>query len=162
MPVKSLLDTKTATMLNAAIAAELYAANLYRYLATHLQRLGYFGAQKFCLAESAHELDHHQLLVDYMDDRGAVAAMPAVPAISDACTGLRDALEIAYETELELERDYVKWFKACDCEITRQFLLQFLETQRKAVGEMSDWIARLDRCGTDNAALLVLDKELGQ
>ncbi len=162
MPVKSLLDPKTEQMLNAAIEAELYASNLYKHIANHLQRLGYFGAQKFFLAEAGHELEHYQTLVDYIDDRGAVAKMPAVPAINEACGGLRDALEIAFETELQLERDYVKWYKACECEVTRQFLLQFLEIQRKSVGEFGDLIARLDRCGTDNAALLIMDKELGE
>ena len=162
MPTKSLLPTQTPAILNAAIAAELYAANLYKHVANQMQRLGYFGAQKFLLAESQHELAHYQILVDYMDDRGAMANMPAVPAITETCGSLRDAIEIAYETELQLERDYVKWYQACPCEITRQFLLQFLEIQRKAVGEMSDWIARLDRCGTDNAAVLILDKELAE
>lgn len=162
MPTKSLLPTHTPAMLNAAIAAELYAANFYKHLANQMQRMGYFGAQKFLLTESAHELEHYQRLVDYMDERGAMADMPAVPAITETCSSLRDAIEIAYETELQLERDYVGWYKACPCEITRQFLLQFLEIQRKAVGEMSDWIARLDRCGTDNAALLILDKELAE
>ena len=162
MPTKSLLPTNTPAILNAAIAAELYAANLYKHVANQMQRLGYFGAQKFLLAESQHELGHYQILVDYMDERGAMADMPAVPAITETCSSLRDAIEIAYETELQLERDYVGWYKACPCEITRQFLLQFLEIQRKAVGEMSDWIARLDRCGTDNAAVLILDKELGE
>ena len=162
MPTKSLLPTQTPATLNAAIAAELYAANLYKHVANQMQRMGYFGAQKFLLTESAHELEHYQRLVDYMDERGAMADMPAVPAITETCSSLRDAIEIAYETELQLERDYVKWYQACPCEITRQFLLQFLEFQRKAVGEMSDWIARLDRCGTDNAAVLILDKELGQ
>lgn len=162
MPTKSLLPTQTPAILNAAIAAELYAANLYKHVANQMQRLGCFGAQKFLLAESQHELAHYQILVDYMDDRGAMANMPAVPAITETCGSLRDALEVAYETELQLERDYVKWYQTCPCEITRQFLLQFLEVQRKAVGEMSDWIVRLDRCGTDNAAVLILDKELGQ
>ena len=162
MPVKSLLAPKTEQMLNAAIEAELYASNLYKHVANHMQRLGYFGAQKFFLAEAGHELGHYQALVGYINDRGSMAGMPAIPAINEACGGLRDALEIAFETELELERDYVKWFKACDCEITRQFLLQFLEIQRKAVGEFGDLISRLDRCGTDNAALLMLDKELGE
>ena len=162
MPTKSLLQGQTAAMLNAAIAAELYASNLYKHLANQMQRMGYFGAQKFLLTESAHELEHYQRLVDYMDERGDMASMPAVPAMTETCSGLRDMLEMVFETELQLERDYVGWFKACQCEITRQFLLQFLKLQRKSVGEISDWIARLERCGNDNAALLILDKELGE
>ena len=162
MPTKSLLQGQTASMLNAAIAEELYASNLYKHLANQMQRMGYFGAQKFLLTESAHELEHYQRLVDYMDERGDMASMPAVPAMTETCNGLRDMLEMVYETELQLERKYTGWYKACPCEITRQFLLQFLELQRKSVGEISDWIARLERCGNDNAALLILDKELGE
>ena len=161
MPTKPLISKQVESSINAAIASELYASHLYRHIANHMQRLGYFGAQKFFQAEASHEVEHSQMLVDYLNDMGVVASMPMVDAITEDIASLADALEAAYDTEAQLLKDYVKWHGGSDL-VTQQFLLQFIEIQRKAVGEFGDLISRLDRCGDDKAALLMLDKELGE
>ena len=161
MPTKPLISKQVESSLNAAIASEFYASHLYRHLANHLQRLGYFGAQKFFLGEAADELTHQQKLADFMNDMGAVAQTPAIEAMTEAVGSLADALESAYDTEAQLLKDYVAWHRSAD-PVTQQFLLQFIEIQRRSVGEFGDWISRLDRCGDDKAALLMLDKELGE
>lgn len=162
MPVKNLLSPTAESALNAAVSAELYASHLYKHIANQMQRLGYFGAQKFFAGEANDELGHYQKLADFMNDRGTTAKLPSLEAITDSIASLRDALETAFDTELQLERDYVRWYKQCDDEIVRQFLLQFLETQRKSVGEYGDLISRLDRVGEDRCGMLILDKELGE
>lgn len=162
MPVKSLLTSNEKNLLNRAVEAELYASNFYRHLANQCQRLGFFGAQKFFQAEAGHEIDHYQRLASFLNDRGDVATVPTIEAPEDEISGLRDAIEAAYDTELQLERDYSDWYRRCDSEVTRQFLLQFLEIQRQAVGEFGDLIARLDRAGDDPCGLLLIDKELGE
>lgn len=161
MPTPSLLSAESTRTLQSAVASELYASALYKSLANQLQRLGYFGAQKFFAAESAHELDHYQLIADYMSDMGGMAKIPTVPAPEEKIEGLRDSIEAAFDTELQLMRDYAQWYAECKCEITKQFLLQFIEHQRKSVGEFGDLISRLDRAGTDVCALLMIDTELG-
>jgi ferritin len=45
---------------------------------------------------------------------------------------------------------------------TQQFLLHSIEDQRKSVGELGDLMARLERAGTNEAAILILDQELGE
>lgn len=161
MPVKSLLSEKAEAMLNEAIASELYASNLYKHIANQLQRLGYFGAQKFFASESADELVHYQGIVDFINDRGCVAKVPALPAMTESIETLRDALEAGFDTELQLERDYARWYSGCGDVIVQQFLLHYLELQRKSVGEYSDLISRLDRVGDDKCGVLLIDQELG-
>lgn len=162
MPVQNQFQPAVEKMLADAVHAELYASNLYKHVANQLQRLGYFGAQKFFLSESADELGHYQRHVDYINDRGSVAPVPAVEAMRDPVNSLRGAIELAYETELELQRNYAKWFQASVADpVTQQHLLQFLELQRKAVGEYGDLIARLDRVGDDLCGVLLIDQELG-
>lgn len=162
MPVKSLLSASAAAVINEAIASELYASNLYKHVANQLQRLGYFGAMKFFQGESADELEHYQKLADFMSDRGTVAKVPAIEAMTESVATLQDALEIAFDTELQLERDYAKWYRGTDDVIVQQFLLQFLEIQRKSVGEYSDLIARLERVSSDPCGILLIDKEMGE
>lgn len=160
---KSLLSPEVKACLDEAVHAELYAANLYKHIANQLQRLGYFGAQKFFLAESASELEHYQIHANYQNDSGTVASIPAIEAMDEPIGTLRDAIETAYDTELQLEKDYVRWYSACTKDpVTAEFLLQFLRGQRKSVGEYGDLLSRLDLAGDDRAALLQIDNKLGK
>ena len=160
---KSLLSPEVKACLDEAVHAELYAANLYKHIANQLQRLGYFGAQRFFLAESASELEHYQVHANYQNDSGTVAGIPAIEAMDEPIGTLRDAIEAAYDTELQLEKDYVRWYSACTKDpVTAEFLLQFLRIQRQSVGEYGDLLARLDLAGDDRAALLQIDNELGK
>ena len=160
---KSLLSPEVKACLDEAVHAELYAANLYKHIANQVQRLGYFGAQKFFLAESASELEHYQIHANYQNDSGTVAGIPAIEAMDEPIGTLRDVIEAAYDTELQLEKDYIRWYSACTKDpVTAEFLLQFLRGQRKSVGEYGDLLARLDLAGDDRAALLQIDNELGK
>lgn len=163
--MKSLLSAGVEANLNSAIAHELEASHLYRHLANQLQRMGYFGAQKFFASESADELEHYQRLVDFMNDMGTVAKVPAMDAMNEPVASLGDALQIAFDTEHELMERYAEWYDKSD-RVTRQFLLQFIEIQRKSVGEFGDWLARLERCREadgelDACGVLMIDKEMG-
>ncbi len=44
---------------------------------------------------------------------------------------------------------------------TQQFLLQFLELQRKSVGEMGDLMSRLRLVDGEGAGMILIDQELG-
>jgi ferritin len=44
---------------------------------------------------------------------------------------------------------------------TQQFLLQFLELQRKSVGEYGDLMSRLMIVKGDRCGLIIIDQELG-
>ena len=159
-----MLTKKMLSILNDAIHSELFASNLYKHVANQLQRLGYFGAQKFFLSESSDELGHYQKIVDYINDRGLVATVPQIEMQNEKVTSLRDALTIGFDTEKALSEDYSEWFKQAFAEdvVTAQFFLQFIEHQRKSLGEYGDLIARLDRAGANEAAILLIDQELGE
>jgi ferritin len=161
MPVSNLLDKSTEAMLNKAVHSELYASHLYKHVSNQMQRLGFFGTQKFFAGESADELTHYQRIADYMNDRGTTAKVPALEACTETVGGIVDAIELGYETELQLMNDYQDWYRGITCVITQQFLLQFLEIQRKSVGEYGDLLTRLKIVQDDAAGQLMIDKELG-
>lgn len=162
MGPKNLLSDKAKDILQKAVYAELYAANLYKHLANQMQRMGYFGASKFFKEESADELAHYQKIADFMNDCGSMAEMPEIEACDDKASTLKDALMIAYDAEFELRKDYMQWYSTCGDVIVQQFLLKFLELQRKSVGEYADLLARLARVEDDSCGILIIDKELGE
>jgi ferritin len=163
MPVKSLLDPSTEILLEEAISQEIHASHLYKHLANQCQRLGLLGAAKYFLAESAEELTHYQKIADYVNDRGSVAFIPDIPAVTLPIKSLNDALLAAYNAEVALGQKYEQWYgMLCSSDVTTaQFLLQYLEIQRISIGDYGDLLARIDMVGADRAAILIIDSELG-
>lgn len=159
---KMIISADCKKMLDEAVHSELYASNLYKHIANQLQRLGYFGASKFFLNESADELKHYQLHVEFQNDVGTVAKVPMIEAMNETIETFSDAIETGYETELELLNNYQDWYReAADDPIVQQFLLQFLEIQRTSVGEYGDLLARIQLVDQDKAGMLLIDQELG-
>lgn len=158
---KSLLSASLKKGLQSALQVELYQSNLWKHLANQLQRLGYFGSQKYFLAESAEELTHYQIIVDFINDMGDVASVPAVEAINDKVASIGDALEIGYETELDVLNQYKKLYKQAeeeDCAVGI-FLQQFITIQVKAVGQYGDLLAKY-KVAEETKELLEFDEHI--
>lgn len=144
MSVKSLLSPSMKKGMQEAVYIELYQSNLWKSLANQLQRLGYFGSQKYFLAESAEELTHYQMHVEFMNDMGDCADLPKIDAVTDKITDIGDALEVGYNIEMDVYKQYKDFYKKAEDEdvSVAQYLLQFVEIQRKAVGHYGDLLAK--------------------
>ena len=142
--LKSLLSKDMKEGLNDAVQVELQQSSLWKSLANQMQRLGYFGSQKYFLAESAEELTHYQMHVEFMNDMGDCADLPKIDAVNDKVKTIGDALEIVYEIELDVYNQYKDFYEKAASEdvVVAQYLLQFLEIQRKAVGHYGDLLAK--------------------
>ncbi len=165
MPIlKSLLTPSMKKGLQKAIYAELYQSNLWKHIANQLQRLGYFGGQKYFLAESAEELTHYQVFVDFINDMGDVADVPKIDAVEDDIESIATALQVAYDMELDVYNQYKKFYEeAEDEDVTVSiFMQQFVTIQLKAVGTYGDLISRYNKCGTNEAAILEFDRYLSK
>lgn len=142
--LKSLLSPAMKKGMQDAVYIELYQSNLWKSLANQLQKLGLFGSQKYFLAESAEELEHYQMHVEFMNDMGDCADLPKIDAVNDKVTDIGDALEIGYNTELDVYNQYKDFYeKAQEEDVSvAQYILQFIEIQRKAVGHYGDLLAK--------------------
>jgi len=142
--LKSLLSPAMKKGMQDAVYIELYQSNLWKSLANQLQRLGLFGSQKYFLAESAEELTHYQMHVEFMNDMGDCAELPKIDAVTDKVTDIGDALEIGYNTELDVYNQYKDFYEQAEDEdvSVAQYILQFIEIQRKAVGHYGDLLAK--------------------
>ena len=58
-----------------------------------------------------------------------------------------------------MDYQYQKMIKTIDIEVFGH-LQEFVDIQRKSVGEYGDLLARLDLCGSNEAALLEFDEHL--
>jgi ferritin len=160
MNLKSLLSSHDMELLNEAAQHELYASNYYKYVAACMQRAGLFGAQKFFEKESGDEIEHYYLLRDFVNDMGAEIETPAIDEPKslkeDDC--LKCVLEAAYQLELELYEFYSKFYTTAKAPAVQVALIDFVNIQRKSVGEYGDLLARFAKASD----MLIFDKELGK
>lgn len=94
---------------------------------------------------------------------GDVAEIPMLTKMTDQVMNIGDALELAYETEVSLMKQYQTFYeeseeKYKDC-VTATFLIEFLQIQRKSVGQYGDLISRYEKNKTD---VFQFDKEMGK
>ena len=157
---QSLLSSKYRAKIIEAIGKEIDVAMLYKQMGNQLENIGYFGSASFFKNEGDEEMKHYQVWADFMNDMGDVADIPAVKPKTDKIIGLRQAFTVYLNREKELMDFYNAWYTDCDDASIMQQLLFFVEVQRKSVGEAGDFLATLDRCGSNEAALLIFDKEI--
>lgn len=158
--IKNLVTADIQKIIDAAILEELKASMFYRNLANQCQRIGYFGAASYFSGEAGDELEHYQKHVNYLNDMGSIATIPAIPSMNLKVQSLEAALQASYNIEVALADKYEEWYKAC-CPMTQQHLLFFLEIQRKSIGEYGDLLSRVAACKGDECGLLIIDKEMG-
>lgn len=146
--LKSILKPELKKWFDKVAGQELYASNLYKFMANQMQSMGFFGLQAYFLNESAEELKHYQKLVDYVNDLQDTLGVPAVPKIDEDIEDIGKALEVAYEFEYDLMSMYQDFYRiaeeAGDC-ITATFLIEFMQIQRTSVGEYGDMISRYEQ-----------------
>lgn len=162
MSVKSLLSPSMKKGMQDAVYIELYQSNLWKSLANQMQRLGYFGTQKYFLAESAEELTHYQMHVEFMNDMGDCADLPKIDAVTDKANNIGDALQIGYDIELDVYNQYKDFYKKAENDdvSVAQYLLQFIEIQRLAVGHYGDLLAKY-KVAEATKELLEFDEHIG-
>lgn len=159
----SLLSKEDKSKLDKAVYHELYASNMYKYMGTCMQNAGLFGAEKYFKAESADELEHWEKLTNFANDLGSELEMPKIDAIDfEEGQTILSLFEKAFEVESELGDFYCDFYDSTKDVYVKEFLLGMVKIQRKALGEVGDWIARLKFVGDDKSALLLIDQELGK
>jgi ferritin len=156
--MENLLTDVEQKELNKFGKLELTASQSYLHLANRMKTLGYFGAEKFFMAESNGERDHYQKIEKFANDLGGELSVEALDGVNTDVQDIRSALQMAYQMEKDLLMAYETSARRADISLKVVLLLQdFTTHQVEAVGEYGDLLARLEL--TDN--MLLFDQELG-
>jgi ferritin len=156
--MENLLTDIEQKELNKFGKLELTASQSYLHLANRMKTLGYFGAEKFFMAESNGERDHYQKIEKFANDLGDELSVEALDGVNTDVQDIKSALQMAYQMEKDLLMAYETSARRTDISLKVVLLLQdFTTHQVEAVGEYGDLLARLEL--TDN--MLLFDQELG-
>jgi ferritin len=140
--MESLLTTKEIETLNKFGKLELTASQAYLNLASIMQMYGAFGAEAFFRKESDSEREHFDKIRSFMNNLNVKITIPALEMQDCDCTSIKEALQEAYDIELNLLKEYEKEAENVNLSLKVVLLLQdFTTHQVGAVGEYGDLLA---------------------
>ena len=159
---KPLLNAECIKKFEKSLEWELTHFYMYKLLANKCQMLGYFGAQAYFLAESAEEETHYQKHVDFLNDEGVLAKLPVLAPEKESISCLCDAIQMAYDNELDLLEYYREMYKEEVMEYPEvaAHLSFFLDTQREAVGFYGDILSMFESEKDNDNISMVIDHKL--
>lgn len=155
--MKQILKAEEINMINELGNAELTASQAYLHLSIMMKNLGFFGAEKYFLEESNSEREHYGKLNDFMNDMGEAIAVTGLAPQTVDVGSLMEALEFAYEMEVDLLDKYEEAYEKSSPKM-KALIYDFLKLQTSSVGEYGDLIARLELTQEP----ILIDQELGK
>jgi ferritin len=155
-------------MLADHIASEEKASRTYRYFQSWCGLNGWPGTEAYFMAESKDELTHMEAFQAYVDDVWPSLKPPAVDsqdAIAIPIVNLVDCFTAA----LQLEKDVLGQLNAIGSQAVTEgnfdvlrFLQRFTEIGVNSIRELTTYVQQLKLAGSDAAALLGFDSEIGE
>lgn len=150
--------------INRQINREFYAAYLYLAMSAHFEEQSLDGFAAWMRAQAAEEKEHAMRLYDHLVERGAQVELGAIEAPG---TDFGTPLEV-FEAALEHEQRVTDWIHELydlavdDHDHPAQLVLQwFITEQVEEEDSVGGVVAQLRMAGDNEAAILMLDRELG-
>jgi len=159
------LPTKTLALIIEQLTMERHANAAYSAIAASLSTTPFLGFAKWFYAQGKEELDHAERVFNYIIERGAEPKIEVVEEVAFATKKPTESMNAAAELEASVTEHLVKVGEAAESEgdpLTCQFLIWFLEEQRKSEAVINDFIKQLQLAEGDNAALYLFDHEIGE
>lgn len=133
------------------IAGEYNAHYTYRNAANWCKNVNYKKAAAFFEAEAAYELEHANMLMDYLNQWNVVPKiMPVDPGMS--FSSLVEIIDEAYDVEYNLLLNYSAMQTALSSThpATFNFIQKFVDIQNESVAEYSDLLNALELVNISN------------
>jgi ferritin len=147
------------------VGREFYAAYLYLSMAGYFETASLTGFAYWMRKQYEEETQHALKLFDSLLDRGERVQLPSVDQPPSSFRSPLDAFEQALEHEKEVTShihelyDLAMQEKDYPAKVLLDWFVQEQVEEEKAATEI---VERLTMAGEDGAALLMLDKELGE
>ena len=150
--------------IDAQIGREFYAGYLYLSMAASFEAASLDGFARWMRKQAEEEREHAMKLFDFLLDRGERVELQPIDAPPSAFRSALDTFEQALEHEKEVTAHINELYELASKEQdhpARILLGWFVEEQVEEEKNASAIVDRLAMAGDDSAAILMLDKEMG-
>jgi ferritin len=161
-----MLSKEVLGLLNKQLNHELSNAMLYRQLSSVANMLGYLGCEKLMRSQYEGELEHFNLVCDYITDRNYPFTIkdpsnPTMDGINSLDGICKAALEREQDTTEMLEAIRLQAIEDKDM-LTETFLFPMLVEQREEENLFYNILAQLKIAAGDRSAILLIDSQMGK
>ena len=149
---------------NRQIGHEFKAGYLYLAMSAHFDRVSLVGFASWMREQAQEELEHAMKLFDFMNHRGAKVELPGVDAPPTDFGSPLEIFEEALEHEEKVTRLIHELYDLCLDEhdhATQLELNWFITEQVEEEASIGTIVDQLRMAGENEAAILMLDRELG-
>jgi len=158
------MDDAVRAAVNRQIGHELKAGYLYLAMSAHFERASLVGFAMWMRGQAQEELEHAMKLFDFMNHRGAKVELGAVPAPPADFGTPSQIFHAALEHEKEVTQLIHELYDLCvekHDHATQLELNWFITEQVEEEASVGTVVDQLRMAGDNEAAVLMLDRELG-
>ena len=151
--------------LNEQLKQELYSSYLYLAMAAYCDAKNLQGFAHWMLLQADEEREHAMRFYTFIQDRGGRVALKALPGPPSDFASPVDVFEQALAHEQEITSLIEQLYRRAVSEpdhATQVFLEPFISEQVEEERNASQIVETLRMAGDNNAALLMIDRELAQ
>jgi ferritin len=159
------MKSEVRDALSEQIKHEFYSSYLYLSMAGSFEVANFPGFAHWMRQQSEEEREHATKIFDFLLDRGEHVQLQSIDQPPYAFRSPLDAFEQALEHEKEITSRIHKLYELSVQEKdypAEVFLSWFVKEQVEEEKAATEIVERLRMAGEDSAALLLLDKELGE
>lgn len=160
-----MLTNTVENALNKQLNEELYSSYIYLAISSDLERKGLKGMANWMRKQVEEELQHVLKFYTYILERGGEVKYQQIAAPQVDTTSALSAFEQSYKHERHISgliNELVDISRKESDHATENFLQWFVNEQVEEETSVSEVVDSLKLAGNHGAALLMLDKELGQ
>jgi ferritin len=159
------LSERLEKAINHQINNELVASYTYLAMAAYLDQLHYTGFAAFMQRQSDEERSHAHRLYRYVLDRDGTVHLDAIASPRSEYDSVQQVFDVSLQQERENTKSIYELYEIAREEkdyITIAHLQWFLDEQVEEEKIMGEVVGRLKLAGANEAAILVLDEQVGR
>ena len=159
------MDTNILKLLHDQITLEHESAYAYLIMSAYFEEEGFQGFAKWARKQSEEETEHMMKIYHYIYDRQADITFSNIQAIPKNWTSVQHAFEDSLKQEQKVTASIHQiLIKAKDTDdfATQDFLQWFVSEQVEEEATIHDILHKFSLVGENKAALIMLDKDLGE
>jgi len=160
-----MLSKKLQDSLNKQVNAEFYSAYLYLSMRTYFEQSNLPGFAHWMKLQSTEENAHGMKIYDFILDRQGQLELTAIQQPTSKFKSPLEIMQLALEHEKSISGMINRLYELAvkENDYPAQVMLQwFISEQVEEEKQALIIVEQLKRVGNDAAALMILDKELGE
>jgi ferritin len=157
------MNKRIETALNEQVEKESSSSQFYLAMASWAENSGLNGTAKFMYLHADEERFHMLKLIKFINERGGVASVPAIPKPPSAFDSLEQIFELLLEHEIAVTESINGVVDICLQEkdySTHNFMQWYVSEQLEEEALARNILDKLHLIGNDKGGLYLFDRDL--